>query len=95
MIPMRALGYQNYKGAWYRMGDTMLVENEADAADMVATHMAERMPQVAQHSVEPQNRQIGAEEIEPVNTEVTAAAAEKKTKSRQKRYPHREMRSSR
>lgn len=43
-IQMEALGYQKYAGKWFVRGETINVANETDAADMVALHLARRLP---------------------------------------------------
>jgi len=75
-VLMEALGYQNYGGKWYVRGEQILVDNDGDAADMVALHLAKRVPKPKQPPKE--DRSMTAETEDSAMAEVDTAKDTKK-----------------
>lgn len=92
-IKMRALGYQNYEGKWYKNGDMIAVKNETDAADMVALRLAERAPEAAVPAYETRDSvadvTVGTS---PDSSHAAPEASVAKPVKKGGRYGHREMR---
>ena len=83
MVQVISAQYQNYNGHWYRAGETMEV-TEADASDMVAMNLASRVKKPVV-----QNREMVPDDTRERTIEVVKPTTPKKDK----KYPHREMRS--
>jgi hypothetical protein len=98
-IKMEALARQNYGGKWYSTGETIPVNTELDASDLIAMCLAKRIPAKVV-PIEPATtidrslEAAGDDEAKgadaaPVPKDAAATVPEKKNK----RYDHREMRS--
>lgn len=97
VVPMEALGYQNYKGTWFRAGDPMEVDAQ-DVADMECLHMARKRKPTVQKVKAYESREMSSTEVDntvAVSSSVAPAPTEAsptKSKDKSKRYGHREMR---
>ena len=96
MIRMKALGYQKYEGVAYRNGDIIPVKNEADASDLAALNLAQRIPVAAVLAPPPayESRDVAADagDAQKPAADEAVAAVESKAPKKGGRYGHREMR---
>lgn len=92
MVELEATARQNYDGKSYRAGETMKVNNEADAADLVALRMAVRKAVAV--AVAPVNRAVETE-TETVATVQDGESATAEQESKDAKYKRRDMRPAR